>query len=155
MANNIPSIKYDVFVNFHGEDIRDAFLGHLTNAFTRKQICAFVDDKLKKGDDIWSSLVEAIEGSLISLAIFSENYASSNWCLEELVKILECKEKYEQIVIPVFYKVEPSDVRHQRGSYENALLELENKYDFPRVQIWRQALNMSANLSGIPSLNYR
>ncbi|XP_057456641.1 disease resistance protein RML1B-like [Lotus japonicus] len=155
MSNNSPQIYHDVFVSFRGEDIRHGFLSHLTKAFIQKQIQAFVDDKLKRGDDISSSLFEAIEGSSISLIIFSENYASSHWCLEELVKILECKEKHGQIVIPVFYKVDPSDVRHQRNSYESALTEHEKKYNLHRVQIWRQALNKSANLSGINSLNFQ
>ncbi|KAK3211424.1 hypothetical protein Dsin_016130 [Dipteronia sinensis] len=44
----------------------------------------------------------AIEESQISVVIFSEGYASSGWCLEELVKILECMEKKKQMVIPVF-----------------------------------------------------
>ncbi|XP_057445594.1 disease resistance-like protein DSC1 [Lotus japonicus] len=154
-SNNIPPIKYDLFVSFHGKDIRDTFLSHLIEAFARRKINAFVDDKLETGEDIWLSLVEAIKGSSISLIIFSENYAFSHWCLEELVKILECKEKYGRIVVPIFYNVEPSNVRHQRGSYENAFTELEKRYDFPRVQIWRQALTSLANLSGITSLKYR
>jgi hypothetical protein len=84
-------------------------------------------EKRKRGDDISHSLIEAIEGSFISLIIFSENYASSSWCLEELVKIIECKEKYGQILIPVFYGVDPTIVRHQKKSYENAFSELLKK----------------------------
>jgi len=154
MSNNTPQSKYDVFVSFRGEDIRHNFLSHLVKAFPQKQINAFVDDKLKKGDDISHSLVEAIEGSLISLVIFSKNYASSHWCLEELVKIMECKEKYGQIVIPVFYGVDPRDVRNQK-SYENAFSELEKRYNSSEVQIWKQALKNSAKLSGITSSSSR
>jgi len=155
MSNNTPHAKYDVFVSFRGEDIRHNFLSHLVKAFPRKQINAFVDEKLKRGDDISHSLVEAIEGSFISLIIFSENYASSHWCLEELVKIIECKEKHGQIVIPVFYGVDPTDVRHQNKSYENAFSELEKMYNSSQVQIWRDALKISCNLSGITSSSFR
>nr|XP_048324759.1 disease resistance protein RPV1-like [Ziziphus jujuba var. spinosa] len=42
--------------------------------------------------------------------------ASSTWCLDELVQILECREK-GQIVIPAFYGIDPSHVRKQKGSY--------------------------------------
>ncbi|XP_061361193.1 disease resistance protein RPV1-like [Gastrolobium bilobum] len=153
--DNAPQQKYDVFVSFRGKDIRHGFLSHLIEAFQRKQIFAFVDDKLERGDEISSSLLRAIEGSFISLIIFSKDYASSHWCLEELVKIVECREKYGQIVVPVFYKAEPTDVRHQKGSYENALAEHEKKYNSTRVQIWRRALNESANLSGIKSSHFR
>ncbi|XP_057435894.1 disease resistance-like protein DSC1 isoform X2 [Lotus japonicus] len=153
MSNNAPHTKdkYDVFVSFRGEDIRDGFLSHLAEAFRRKKINAFVDDKLQRGEEIWPSLVGAIEGSLVSLIIFSENYASSRWCLNELVKILECRGKYEQIVVPVFYGVDPTDVRHQTGSYETAFLEHGKYFDPTMLKIWSDALNKSADLSGIKS----
>ncbi|KAK7390301.1 hypothetical protein VNO78_25603 [Psophocarpus tetragonolobus] len=150
-----PQIKYDVFVNFRGEDIRHGFLGYLTEAFHQKQIHAFVDDNLEKGDEIWPSLVEAIKGSLISLTIFSGNYSSSHWCLEELVTILECREKYGQTVIPVFFHVNPTDVRHQKESYGKALAEHENKYGLSTVQNWRNALKKAADLSGVKSSDHK
>ncbi|KAG5054023.1 hypothetical protein JHK85_006533 [Glycine max] len=152
ISDNIPRIKYDVFVSFRGEDIRQGFLGYLTEDFHQKQIHAFIDDKLEKGDEIWPSLVGAIQGSLISLTIFSENYSSSRWCLEELVKIIECRETYGQTVIPVFYHVNPTDVRHQKGSYEKALAEHEKKYNLTTAQNWRHALNKAADLSEISAL---
>ena len=106
-------MDYDVFVSFRGKDIRQGFLSHLIKAFSREIIHAFVDDKLERGDEISSSLRRAIERSVISLVIFSKDYASSHWCLKELEKIVDCKEKNGQAVIPVFYKVDPTDVRHQ------------------------------------------
>ena len=115
--NTAPQIKVDVFVSLRGKDIRDGFLSHLTEAFKRNQVHAFVDDKLERGEEIWPSLVTAIERSFILLIIFSQDYASSRWCLEEIVTILECRDKYERIVIPVFYKMEPTNVQHQLGSY--------------------------------------
>ena len=57
-----PEIKYDVFVSFRGEDIRQGFLGYLTEDFHQKQIHAFIDDKLEKGDEIWPSLGFGEEG---------------------------------------------------------------------------------------------
>jgi len=107
-----PQIKYDVFVSFRGSDIRKHFLSHVLDAFSRKQIVVFSDKKLKRGDEI-SELHTAIEKSFIYLVIFSQDFASSRWCLDELVKIIECREKYGRILIPVFYQVEPSAVRYQ------------------------------------------
>jgi hypothetical protein len=66
-----------------------------------------MDDELPRGEEISTELIEAIESSRISIIVFSQNYASSTWCLNELVKILECK-KNGQTVLPVFYKVDPS-----------------------------------------------
>ena len=94
-------------------------------------------------------LLEAIESSKISIIVFSKNYATSTWCLDELVKILECK-KNGQVVFPVFYKVDPSEVRRQIGTFGEALAKHEEnfKYDMNKVQRWRAALNEASNLSG-------
>ncbi|XP_061375827.1 disease resistance protein RPV1-like [Gastrolobium bilobum] len=154
MSNNAPQIKYDVFVSFRGKDIRRGFLSHLIEAFRRNQIDVFVDDGLERGHEISSSLSGAIETSLISLIIFSEDYASSHWCLEELEKIVECRDKYGQTVIPIFYNVDPTNVRHQKESYGNALSKHEENYNLTKVQTWRHALNKSANLSGIKSSDF-
>ncbi|BAT80150.1 hypothetical protein LR48_Vigan04g002800 [Vigna angularis] len=136
--NNDPKIKHDVFVSFRGKDVHRGFLSHLTEAFQRRNIDAFVaDNNLEKGEEIWPSLVEAIEGSSISLVIFSQNYVSSRWCLEELVTILECREKYGTSVLPVFYYVEPTYVRHQS-----------------EVQRWRRALKLASRLAGINSSKF-
>ncbi|RDX70033.1 TMV resistance protein N, partial [Mucuna pruriens] len=124
------------------------FLVILTEAFQQSQIHAFVDDKIEKGDEIWPSLVGAIQGSLISLTIFSGNYASSHWCLEELVKILECKERFGQTVIPVFYHVNPTDVRHQKGSYEKVLVEHERKLETCFEESWSSDYKTEVELLG-------
>jgi hypothetical protein len=58
----------------------------------------------------------AIQQSRMAIVIFSENYASSTFCLEELTKIMECIKHNGRLVWPVFYLVDPSDVRHQKGS---------------------------------------
>lgn len=81
------------------------------------KIETFVDGRLERGDEISCTLLRAIEQSKLSVIILSENYASSKWCLDELVHILQCKEMNGQIVLPVFYHVSPSDVRKQRGRY--------------------------------------
>ncbi|RYQ88846.1 hypothetical protein Ahy_B09g095802 isoform E [Arachis hypogaea] len=154
-SENALKIKYDVFVSFRGPDIRRGFLSHLVDALSRKKINGFVDDKIEVGDEIPKSLIRAIKASLISLVIFSPNYSSSRWCLEELAKIVECREKEGQFVLPVFLDVDPSDVRHQRGSYGDAFIKHEKKYDLVKVQRWRTALQRAANLSGLHSTKYR
>ncbi|KAH9795689.1 ADP-ribosyl cyclase/cyclic ADP-ribose hydrolase [Citrus sinensis] len=149
--------KYDVFLSFRGEDTRNNFTSHLFAAFCREKIKAFIDEQLKKGDDISSALLNAIEESKISVIIFSKGYASSTWCLEELVKILECKKRKGQTVIPVFYNVDPSDVRNQTGSFGDAFVEHENDFrDMPqKVHKWRAALTQASNLCGWDSMTIR
>ena len=149
------SYTYDVFLSFRGEDTRNNFTGHLYKALCDKGISTFIDDGLRRGEKISASLLRAIEVSTISVVVFSENYAESRWCLDELEKILECKKLEQQMVIPIFYKVDPSDVRNQRGSYGEALAQHERKFkdDIEKVYRWREALSEAANLSGWPFLD--
>ncbi|PNY11686.1 putative inactive receptor kinase [Trifolium pratense] len=151
------SKTFDVFISFRGEDTRRKFTSHLYDALSMK-VRTFIDEnELEKGDEISSALIKAIKEAYASLVIFSKNYASSKWCLNELVKILECKKEQGQIVIPVFYEVNPSHVRNQRGSYgqafENHEQDLRQSKD--KLQKWRNALTEAANLSGWHSQNYR
>ncbi|KAG6599270.1 Disease resistance protein RUN1, partial [Cucurbita argyrosperma subsp. sororia] len=144
-----PNLKwsYDVFLSFRGEDTRSNFTSHLDMALRQKGVNVFIDDKLNRGELISESLFRSIEEALISIVIFSENYASSSWCLDELVKIIECKKSKGQIVWPIFYKVDPSDVRKQTGSFGEALATHQAKFE-TKIQIWREALTTTANLSG-------
>ncbi|KAL5843212.1 hypothetical protein ACOSQ4_009170 [Xanthoceras sorbifolium] len=146
-SSSAPQFKYDVFLSFRGEDTRYNFISHLHKALCDKHIEIFIDYNLNRGDEISPSLLEAIEESQISIIIFSRNYASSRWCLEELVKILECREQYGQIMIPVFYGIDPSAVRKQTGSFLDAFAKHEQKSSH-KVQIWKEALKKAANLSG-------
>ncbi|KAK9945843.1 hypothetical protein M0R45_011338 [Rubus argutus] len=67
------------------------------------------------------------------------------------------KERYGQIVIPVFYDIDPSHVRRQQGTYANAFASLEERFkdNMDKVNKWRQALTTAANLSGFHSQNIR
>ena len=100
------------------------------------------------GEQISTELFKTIESSMISIIVFSENYAFSTRCLDELVKILECK-KNNQLVQPVFYKVDPSEIRNQKGNFGEALAKHEKKFkDAEKVQRRRNALYEAANISG-------
>ncbi|KAK2967725.1 hypothetical protein RJ640_028456 [Escallonia rubra] len=141
-----PRWMYDVFLSFRGEDVRKNFVDHLHVALGRHNIRTFKDDEdLESGSSISPELVKAIEGSRFAIVIFSQNYASSSWCLDELVKIIECKNLGGlTTVLPVFYHVDPSDVRKQTGSFAKAL----EHHDRIKVSNWRQALTEAANTSG-------
>ncbi|XP_022722640.1 TMV resistance protein N-like [Durio zibethinus] len=143
--------NHDVFLSFRGEDTRKNFTDHLYAALVRDGVVTFRDDdELPRGKDISSELLKAIEESKLSIVVFSKNYASSRWCLDELVKIIECKNTTGQIVIPVFYDVDPSDVRKQIGSYEEAFAKHEERFKdkMERIKKWREALTEAGNLSG-------
>lgn len=112
--------SYDVFLSFRGEDTRANFTSHLDMALRQRGINVFIDNKLASGEEISTSLLKSIEGSRILIVIISKNYASSSWCLDELVKIIECKNFKGQMVLPIFFKVDPSDVRKQTGTFGDA-----------------------------------
>ncbi|KAK6775002.1 hypothetical protein RDI58_026003 [Solanum bulbocastanum] len=153
-SQNCPRWKYHVFLSFRGEDTRKTFTSHLYEGLKNKGIFTFQDNKrLEHGDSIPEELLKAIEESQVALVIFSKNYATSRWCLNELVKIMECKEVNGQIVIPVFYDVYPSEVRHQTESFAEAFSKHESKYTndiegMQKVKRWRTALSAAADLKG-------
>ncbi|XP_050142272.1 disease resistance protein RPV1-like [Malus sylvestris] len=109
-----------------------------------------MDDYLSRGEEISPALLKAIEESRNYVIVFSEKYASSRWCLDELVKIIDCKKSNQQMVIPVFYKVSPSDVRNQKGCFGDGLAGLECNYkdNVDKIHKWRPALSEAGNLSG-------
>ncbi|XP_065623124.1 disease resistance protein RUN1 isoform X1 [Quercus suber] len=141
--------KYDVFLSFRGKDSRNSFVSHLYFALKQKGILTFKDDvRLERGKPI-SDLFEAIEESKFAIVIFSRNYASSRWCLEELAKIVECKKEMGMVILPIFYKVDPSDIRIQRNIAQAFVKhEIRFKKNLKMVQRWKDALKEVANISG-------
>ncbi|KAI6680701.1 hypothetical protein NL676_034582, partial [Syzygium grande] len=116
-----------------------------------KGIYTFRDsDELRKGEQISPALMKAIEESRAAIIVFSEDYASSPWCLEELARIMECKEQRDLKVFPMFYKVEPREVRTPRESYKEAMDKHESKFgkDSEKVKKWEKALFDAGSLSG-------
>lgn len=144
---------YEVFLSFRGSDTRYNFTDSLYKALCQKRIHTFHDEEeLRKGEQISPALLKAIEQSKIAIVIFSENYAQSSWCLDELVKIHQCMETMGMLVRPVFFKVDPSVVRYQnqKTSFGEAMAKHEERYknQKDRVQNWKSALHSLANLSG-------
>ncbi|XP_028769771.1 TMV resistance protein N-like [Neltuma alba] len=142
--------RYDVCLSFRGEDTSHSYTVHLHDALCRKGINAFIDDeKLGKGERISPTLLKAIEKSRISIIVFSKNYATSTWCLDELVRIIQCKKEKNQLVMPLFYNVDPMDVQNQRNSFGDAMAALEDRLrdDWKKVRKWRSALSEAASLS--------
>ncbi|GAU29182.1 hypothetical protein TSUD_276010 [Trifolium subterraneum] len=164
---------HDVFLSFRGEDTRASFTSHLNTSLLNAGIKVFRDDdSLQRGDIISTSINRAIEHSQIAVIVFSKNYADSRWCLDELVKIMECSKTIGQVVLPVFYGVDPSEVRHQNGefgrAFQSLLTRLSNikglfkvlnfKSGSPNLEqerSWTAALHEVAGFAGFVVLNSR
>ncbi|WZZ52659.1 hypothetical protein YC2023_052766 [Brassica napus] len=143
---------YHVFLSFLGEDVRKGFLSHVRKGLESKGIIAFVDEEIKRGESVGPVLVGAIRQSRVSVVLLSPNYASSNWCLDELVEIMKCREEYQQTVMTIFYEVDPSDVRKQTGDFGKAFdATCVGKIEEVK-QAWRQALTDVAG--GYHTSNY-
>ncbi|XP_068343913.1 disease resistance protein RPV1-like [Pyrus communis] len=152
--------NYDVFLSFSGVDTRNGFTGHLHVALTDRGYQAYIDEQdLERGEEIKEELFRAIEEARISIIVFSKSYADSSWCLDELVKIMECRYKLGRRVLPIFYHIDPTHVRKQNGDlaqafqkHEEGICEekddKEREAKQERIKQWRKALTEDANLSG-------
>ncbi|KAL2334345.1 hypothetical protein Fmac_015558 [Flemingia macrophylla] len=143
-------VAYHVFLSFRCLDTRLGFTRNLYNALNEKGIQTFInDEELQRGDQITPALMKAIEKSRIAIVALSTNYASS-FCLHEPIPILHCSKSTGLLVLPVFYELNPSDMRHQNGSYGDALAKHEKrlKHYMDRLQKWKEALSQVADLSG-------
>lgn len=141
--------RYDVFLSFCGEDTRYSFTGFLYHALRREGFKIFMDDDgLEGGNQISQTLLKAIEKSRVSIVVLSENYGYSTWCLDELVKIIECMKIKNQLVWPIFYKIKQSDESNQTKSYGKAMKAHEVRFgkECENVQNWRSALSEVALL---------
>ncbi|GMP63361.1 hypothetical protein CsSME_00025081 [Camellia sinensis var. sinensis] len=146
-----PRCTYHVFLSFRGEDTRKAFTDHLYTALLGSGFRTFRDnDGIERGENVKSELDNAIRESRSSIIVFSKDYASSRWCLDELVMILEHKRTSGHVILPVFYDVDPSQVRKQMGKrFMGETNERKKEYLRKKVEGWRAALREVADLAGM------
>ncbi|XP_048132826.1 disease resistance protein RPV1-like [Rhodamnia argentea] len=126
---------YEVFLSFRGQDTRAGFSDFLYVSLNEAGIRACRDDEeLRIGEEIGPELLQAIKQSRISIPIFSKRYASSKWCLMELVQMVECKKNMGQKIMPIFYDVEPSEVRSQTGGLQGDFVKTVVKEVFRELK---------------------
>uniref|UniRef100_M1BJT1 Tir-nbs resistance protein n=1 Tax=Solanum tuberosum TaxID=4113 RepID=M1BJT1_SOLTU len=153
--------SYDVFLSFKCEDTGKTFTDHLSTALKQAGFCTFKGggcddiDESRRGENINS---ESIQESKMCIIVFSQNYASSGWCLDQLVSILERKMKFACMILPIFYHVDPSNLRKLKGSIGEALDRHEEKFKCTRnekeywedkLKKWKNALSQVADLAGM------
>ncbi|KAL6297311.1 hypothetical protein ACE6H2_005453 [Prunus campanulata] len=100
---------YDVFLSFMGVDSCKTFTDHLYRTLKGARVDVFIAENELRGP----KLMQAIEQSRIVVIIFSRAFAFSIVCLWELEKIMECRRTLGQMVLPIFYHVDPEDVWKQ------------------------------------------
>ncbi|TYI58416.1 hypothetical protein E1A91_D11G356600v1, partial [Gossypium mustelinum] len=142
--------KYDVFLSFRGEDTRKNFTDHLYDALKRSGIITFRDDpKLEADEEIAPELLKAIQQSWCSVIIFSENYAFSGWCLEELAEIVQQK-NVNGHKVSNFLRYGSIRFKKKKRKVEEAFAKHQERYkeDKDKIQKWRNALTKVANIKG-------
>ncbi|KAI3702680.1 hypothetical protein L6452_28429 [Arctium lappa] len=159
-ASSSSTYHYDVFLSFRGADTRYGFTDHLHKALLDAAINTFFDDdEIQTGEDLKPELENAIKTSRASIIVLSKDYASSTWCLDELVLILEQRRSSKHIVIPIFYHVKPTDVRKQQSSFGDAMARHKQKMEAEtnekkrsqwaqKMKQWEKALTEVADLKG-------
>ncbi|XP_050257780.1 disease resistance protein RPV1-like [Quercus robur] len=141
---------HDVYISVQHEDPRKYITDMIDKSLITRGVPTFKDNKQlrrrQKGTEVGKELQDAIGMSRISIVLFSKEYVSSSWCLEELALILGCRKKWGLIVLPIFFDVDPSDIRKQRGSAAK-VVGIQRPGSFWRRR-WTAALTEAANLCG-------
>lgn len=142
--------EYQVFLSFRGLDTRYSFTDFLYHGLKDAGVHVFRDeDDLQEGEVIGDNLLLAINNSILYIPIFSQNYASSKWCLRELAHIVKnvSKSGGKKGILPIFFDVEPEDVKLKTPLDSATLLEHEMKCP-DEVKEWRKALEVVDKIKG-------
>lgn len=137
-SSSSSSRNYDVFLSFRGEE-------HTAKCFTNQLYIALLragfNTFFRSEDD--AEIERAIENSGVSIIVFSsERFVPS---VEELLKILECRRNFGNLVLPVYYGVDSSQVevsiREALQKYEDEFKEeiMDEELIKAKVITWRKA----------------
>uniref|UniRef100_A0A1J3I586 Putative disease resistance protein n=1 Tax=Noccaea caerulescens TaxID=107243 RepID=A0A1J3I586_NOCCA len=143
------SWKYDVFLSFRGADVRRTFVSHIDDALKEEGIVTFHDDReLERGSFIWEGLEKAMSESRFAIVVISKDYATSHWCLKELSFMVDLAEKKLLELIPIFYEIDPSNLKSRTGCFNKAFEDHKLRFDPDTVSKWRNSLAKVGNISG-------
>ncbi|GLJ23730.1 hypothetical protein SUGI_0449780 [Cryptomeria japonica] len=139
---------YDAFISHRGPDVKDTLAKQLYKLLQERGCRAFLDrEEIEGGDSIPFAINNGICSSVVQIAIFSKRYAESKWCLDELVLMLA---QTDALFIPVFYEVNPWELRHtEKGAYTAAFSDYRRKERYlDKLDEWKSALEFAADISG-------
>ncbi|GLJ10476.1 hypothetical protein SUGI_0128950 [Cryptomeria japonica] len=146
-SSSAPSTSYDVFINHYGEDVKFTLATNIHAKLKALGLSVFLDvHSLQIGDVIPAHIQDAMRSASIHIAILSPNYAESPWCLAELSFMLMTTKR----IVPIFYHVDPADLRWGKGIYAPAFSrhEEQRRYSSKKVEEWKTALAKISNHIG-------
>ncbi|GLJ34594.1 hypothetical protein SUGI_0695780 [Cryptomeria japonica] len=132
-------LPYDIFINHRGPDVKKTVATTLYNTLNGMGLRVFLDsEELELGDSLPKEIEEAMRSASLHLAVFSKNYAQSPWCLAELSFMLKTGTQ----IVPIFYHIQPDDVRYANGVFADAFSRHEKKrrHTPEKLQEWKSAL---------------
>ncbi|XP_068478251.1 disease resistance protein RUN1-like isoform X2 [Phaseolus vulgaris] len=149
---------YDVLINFNGEDIQRRFVSHLDSALSAVGFTTFLHHPNALNPiHIQQPILNL---SHVAIVVFTKSYSQSSWCLHQLQQIIKWHQTYCRHVLPVYYEIEPSDVRLQKGDFGKAF-KATAEQTFSGQQLehgmsrWSHALTKAANFFGWDERNHR
>ncbi|CAH8354153.1 unnamed protein product [Eruca vesicaria subsp. sativa] len=147
-----------LFINFRGKELRNGFLSHVVKSLKEVGINVFIDSLERRGVDTFERLLARIDNSKMALAIFSNKYTQSDWCLNELVRMDERMKEGKLVVIPIFYRVSTEEVKNFQGKFGRNFREMVMRrfgtFDAPMAQRWMIAVTSIASKMGLTSEVY-
>jgi len=151
-------LMFDVLINFHGEDIRKKFVSHLDSSLSIVGITTFLHhENAVKPMHIQQPILHLCR---VAIVIFTKTYSESAWCLHQLEQIIKWHQTYCRHVLPVYYEIQPSDVRLQKGDFGEAF-KATAQQTFSGQQLehavsrWSHALTKAASFFGWDDSNHR
>ncbi|KAG0622261.1 hypothetical protein M758_3G084900 [Ceratodon purpureus] len=145
---------FDVFLNHRGPDVKATFVAHLEEALRCAGFRPFLDARsLMNGNPALQSIDQALDMANVHVAVVSKRYAESKYCLTELVAMMRSGKP----VIPVFYGVEPVDLRWvENGPFAEAFEKHKSRgRTETKMQEWRDALQALSEITGFRSADYK
>ena len=147
-------VDYDVFLNHRGPDVKAGFVARLHDALTSAGLNPFIDKSFSvKGGSLSEAIDKALQVAKIHVAVVSRGYPDSKWCLTELVAMLKSRKP----IIPVFYDVEPAELRRlmETGRFATAFEKHRSQEKAEQVQEWIDALHKLADITGFYLSEYK
>ncbi|KAI9081702.1 hypothetical protein K1719_036356 [Acacia pycnantha] len=133
--------KYQVFLSYtRDKDTPKSFALDLYSSL-RKDGISILKDEISQSN---------IEGFEISIIIFTNHYASSRRCLEELTKIMKFRKSRDHALLPIFYGVDKYDVRNQEFSFGETFQYLIQRISPSEDEVsrWRTVLSEAGGIYG-------
>ena len=109
---------YDVLINFSGEDIQRKFVSPLDSALSAVGFTTFLHHQNAINPiHIQQPILSLCR---VAIVVFTKTYSESAWCLHQLQQIIQWHQTYCRHVLPVYYEIEPSELRLQKADFGKA-----------------------------------